>query len=192
MIYGERIRFRHMERTDLPRFVDYLNDPEVNWGLAVYLPLSMAAEEQWFVNMLKRPPAEQPLAIEVRSADPAGGADTWKLVGNCALLDIDWRNRYAEVGIFIGEKRLWNQGLGSEAMSVMLRHAFNTLLISCSVASTSSWSSSSGGVCSTTGTGSGSGSSATGGVTATPGTAPTRTTSWKAVIASGDCCPGLA
>ena len=106
MIYGERIRFRHMERTDLPRFVDYLNDPEVNWGLAVYLPLSMAAEEQWFVNMLKRPPAEQPLAIEVRAADPAGGSDTWKLVGNCALLDIDWRNRSAELGILIGDKRL--------------------------------------------------------------------------------------
>ena len=96
MIYGERIRFRHMERSDLPRFVDYLNDPEVNWGLAVYLPLSMAAEEQWFVNMLKRPAAEQPLAIEVRQPDPASGPDNWLLVGNCALLDIDWRNRSAE------------------------------------------------------------------------------------------------
>ena len=111
MIYGERIRFRHMERSDLPRFVDYLNDPEVNWGLAVYLPLSMAAEEQWFVNMLKRPAAEQPLAIEVRQLDPAGGPDTWLLVGNCALLDIDWRNRSAELGILIGEKEYWGQGL---------------------------------------------------------------------------------
>jgi diamine N-acetyltransferase len=127
MIYGERIRFRHMERSDLPRFVDYLNDPEVNWGLAVYLPLSMAAEEQWFVNMLKRPAAEQPLAIEVRQADPAGGADTWLLVGNCALLDIDWRNRSAELGILIGEKEYWGRGYGTETLRLLVKHAFETL-----------------------------------------------------------------
>jgi diamine N-acetyltransferase len=127
MIYGERIRFRHMERSDLPCFVDYLNDPEVNWGLAVYLPLSMAAEEQWFVNMLKRPAAEQPLAIEVRVPDAAGGADAWVLIGNCALLDIDWRNRSAELGILIGEKEYWGQGYGTETLRLLVKHAFETL-----------------------------------------------------------------
>ena len=29
MIYGERIRLRRDERTDLPKFVEWLNDPEV-------------------------------------------------------------------------------------------------------------------------------------------------------------------
>jgi diamine N-acetyltransferase len=127
MIYGERIRFRHMERTDLPRFVDYLNDPEVNWGLAVYLPLSMAAEEQWFENMLKRPAAEQPLAIEVRETNQTNGADSWMLIGNCALLDIDWRNRSAELGILIGDKDYWGRGFGTEAMQLLVKHAFETL-----------------------------------------------------------------
>ena len=127
MIYGERIRFRHMERSDLPRFVDYLNDPEVNWGLAVYLPLSMAAEEQWFENMLKRPAAEQPLAIEVHQSDPQRSDDTWTLIGNCALLDIDWRNRSGELGILIGEKDYWGQGYGTEAIRLLVKHAFETL-----------------------------------------------------------------
>jgi RimJ/RimL family protein N-acetyltransferase len=127
MIYGERIRFRHMERSDLPRFVDYLNDPEVNWGLAVYLPLSMAAEEQWFENMLKRPAAEQPLAIEAREVSTESGEETWKLIGNCALLDIDWRNRSAELGILIGDKDYWGKGYGTETMRLLVRHAFETL-----------------------------------------------------------------
>ena len=37
MIYGERIRFRHAERSDIPTFVGWLNDPEVTAG-DFYLP----------------------------------------------------------------------------------------------------------------------------------------------------------
>jgi hypothetical protein len=32
MIYGERIRFRGIERQDLPTFVMWINDPEVQRG----------------------------------------------------------------------------------------------------------------------------------------------------------------
>ena len=71
--------------------------------------------------MLKRPVDEQPLAIEVQQD---GG---WCIVGNCGLFNIDWRCRSAEVGIFIGEKGLWNQGYGSEAMRLLLKHGFETL-----------------------------------------------------------------
>jgi len=127
MIYGERIRFRHMERADLPRFVDYLNDPEVKDGLTIYLPRSMAAEEQWFDNMLKRQPAEQALAIEVRQPDPDSSTDTWVLVGNCTVEDIDWRNRSAELGILIGNKNYWGQGYGTESIRLLVKHAFETL-----------------------------------------------------------------
>jgi RimJ/RimL family protein N-acetyltransferase len=40
---------------------------------------------------------------------------------------MDWVNRSAEVGIFIGDKPSWNQGYGREAMRLMLKHAFETL-----------------------------------------------------------------
>jgi RimJ/RimL family protein N-acetyltransferase len=42
-------------------------------------------------------------------------------------MDINWKNRSAEVGIFIGDKRYWNQGYGRDAMVLMLRHAFYNL-----------------------------------------------------------------
>ena len=38
MFYGERIRLRRDERTDLPRFVEWLNDPEVRQYISVNLP----------------------------------------------------------------------------------------------------------------------------------------------------------
>jgi RimJ/RimL family protein N-acetyltransferase len=71
--------------------------------------------------MLKRPPDERPLVIEISEGDG------WRMIGNLSLLNIDWRNRSAEVGIFIGDKSCWNQGYGTEAMKLMLRHAFEML-----------------------------------------------------------------
>lgn len=121
MILGERVRLRAIERADLPHFVAWLNDPEVLQGLKIHYPLSLAHEEDWFESMLKRPVDEQPLAIEVQQDGE------WPIVGNCALFNIDWRCRSAEVGIFIGEKGLWNQGYGSEAMRLLLKHGFETL-----------------------------------------------------------------
>jgi diamine N-acetyltransferase len=121
MIPGERVRLRAIERDDLPRFVAWLNDPEVSRGLMLSTPLSMAQEEQWFSHMLERPVEEHPLAIDVNT--PEG----WTAVGNIALHAVDWKERSAEVGIFIGEKSLWNHGYGREAMQLMLRYAFNTL-----------------------------------------------------------------
>lgn len=121
MIYGERLRLRPPERGDLPQFVAWLNDPEVRQGLLIYLPLSMAQEEAWFENVLKRPPEEHPLVIEIRQGDG------WRMIGNCGVHLIDWKNRSAELGIFIGEKSLWDQGYGTEAMRLLLRHGFETL-----------------------------------------------------------------
>lgn len=121
MIFGKRIRLRAIERADLPRFVAWLNDPEVRRYLLQLTPLSIVEEEQWYESMLKRPMAEHPLVIEINA--PEG----WLPVGDIGLNSIDWVNRQAEVGIFIGEKRFWSQGYGTEAMRLMVKHGFNNL-----------------------------------------------------------------
>jgi hypothetical protein len=55
MIIGDRVRFRGIEREDIPTFVVWLNDPEVQAGVMLHAPLSRAAEENWFEGMIKRP-----------------------------------------------------------------------------------------------------------------------------------------
>lgn len=121
MIYGERIRLRRDERGDLPMFTQWLNDPEIRRYLSMNMPISLANEEGWFETMLKRPPEEQPLAIEIRDGDG------WRLIGNCGFFDIDWRARSSEVGIFIGDKSCWNKGYGTEVMRLLLKFGFETL-----------------------------------------------------------------
>jgi len=122
MINSERIRFRRDERADIQLFTKWLNDPDVHRYLGtVYLPLSMANEEQWFDSMLKRPLEEQPFAIEIKQGDG------WRLVGNCGFMDIHWTARCAEVGILIGDKTCWNKGYGTEVMRMLLQVGFGTL-----------------------------------------------------------------
>jgi len=121
MIPGKRIRLRAVERDDLPLFVQWLNDPEVTAGLMIIMPLSREEEQHWFDKIMAHPPAERPLAIEIKDAD------TWRLVGNCEFHDISPVNHSATVGIFIGDKSIWDSGYGTEAMQVMLKFGFESL-----------------------------------------------------------------
>ena len=127
MIYGERIRLRRNERSDVPRFVEWLNDPEVRRHLSMNLPISQASEEQWFEKTLKRPGNEQPFGIEIREDKPEGGNDRWRLIGNCGFMDVDNTARSAEVGLFIGDTSCWNKGYGTEVMRLLLQLGFETL-----------------------------------------------------------------
>jgi RimJ/RimL family protein N-acetyltransferase len=121
MIYGKRIRLRGVEKADVPKFHEWINDPDVNDGLEVYLPFSMADEEKWLENIGGHEQAEKPLAIEIRDGDG------WRMIGNCGFFNIEWANRAAEFGIMIGDKSVWNKGYGTEAVELILQHGFETL-----------------------------------------------------------------
>ena len=122
MIISERIRLRAIEREDTPRFVEWLNDLEVTAGLLIHLPLASWDETRWFENLANQPTEQRPLAVEARQ--PGG---PWVHIGNTGLHNINWTARSAEFGIFIGDKTFWNDGYGTEATRLMLKHGFETL-----------------------------------------------------------------
>jgi RimJ/RimL family protein N-acetyltransferase len=120
MIYGKKIRLRHVERADLPHFVRWLNTPETRQFLAGVYPFSNAEEELWFENRLKNSEAYANLfAIEV--------IESGELVGNIALHDISHRSRRAVLGIMIGDPINQNKGYGSDALRTLVRFAFESL-----------------------------------------------------------------
>ena len=121
VIYGKRVRLRSAERSDLEKFVEWINDPDVTAGLTLFLPMSSVDEEKWFETAMQRPQEEKPLVIDMKD-----GTD-WRLIGNSGFLDFDWVARTAEVGIMIGDKTVWDQGYGTETMNLILRHGFGTL-----------------------------------------------------------------
>ena len=86
-----------------------------------FLPLSMVEEENWFDQMMRSDAEQRPLAIEIREGE------SWQLAGNAGLFRLEWTNRSAEFGIFIGDKARWDKGHGTEVLQVILQHAFDTL-----------------------------------------------------------------
>jgi RimJ/RimL family protein N-acetyltransferase len=117
MFTGELVTLSAVERDYLPRYVEWLNDWEVRRCLAPTLPhpLTMQDEEEWF-NHQRADQDSRLFAILTRGES--------KLIGNCGLHGIDWINRHAIFGIFIGDKNYWDKGYGTDATHTLLRYAF--------------------------------------------------------------------
>ncbi len=122
-LIGNKIRLRASEPSDIPLFLKWINDPEVTENLMQHFPVSSVEEEHWYNKMIEKPAAEHVFVIEINKEDP----EIWQPIGNIQFLDINWRVRKTEVGIMIGEKQFWDQGYGTEAIRVMLKHGFETL-----------------------------------------------------------------
>ena len=128
MVYGDGVRLRSIERDDLPRFVQWLNDPETRQGLAVRFPMGMAEEEHWFEENLKAEPGLRALALDAHAESPAPAATAnWTHIGGTGFHKIDWGDRWGEIGILIGNKEYWNRGYGTEATRTLVRWGFDGL-----------------------------------------------------------------
>ena len=126
MILGQRIRLRPIEKDDLARYVKWFSDPELRSYLAAHLPISQAQEEKWFEQMLANKERNtQPWAIDAQPADMAVGP--WVHIGGCGLHEIDWRHRWAELGIVIGARDYWGRGYGTDAVQTLTGWAFDML-----------------------------------------------------------------
>lgn len=120
MIRAERLYLRAIERDDLERCHDWMNDEELRATLAQRYPLSLAREADWIERATRgQDPSELNFAICLAQGD--------RHIGNCGLMAIDRDNRTATLGIFIGEKDCRGQGFGTEAVRALCRFAFGEL-----------------------------------------------------------------
>jgi len=120
MLQGEKVRLRPIERDDLPRFVRWFSDPEVRRHLILYMPPSMAQEEQWFERLQQRLARNEDVVLAIETLEGVH-------IGNIGLHRINWKDRNAELGIVIGEKEYWDQGYGTDAIRTLLRVAFEEM-----------------------------------------------------------------
>ncbi len=116
-IHGTMVRLRAIERGDLPAFVRWLNDPDVIRYLQRYWPLSLAEEERWFESKVQSA-SDRLFAVQTLDGE---------LIGSIGLHDLDWKERRATLGIVLGEKDFWGQGYGTDAITAVLRFAFDAL-----------------------------------------------------------------
>jgi RimJ/RimL family protein N-acetyltransferase len=95
----------------------WMNDPDVNYFLAVFLPQTKAKEGEWFDGAGKDD-KNVVFAIEILEG---------RHIGMIGLHNINWKDRTAMTGTVIGEKELWGKGYGTDAKMLLLDFAFNSL-----------------------------------------------------------------
>ena len=122
IIEGESVALGVIVEEDLEKFWFWVNDKEVMQYLSdnlFYKIYTLTMEKQWLDSVLRGQKDTLAFAILL--------PPEYKLIGITSLGNIDWRNRNAELAIFIGEKDLWGRGLGTEALVLLLDYAFNVL-----------------------------------------------------------------
>lgn len=109
-------RLRRLRHDDVPTLMAWDNDPDL-FELTGKKFRHDDDEKDWWNNLVRD-----------RSRLMFGIVDdNGRLIGDVELLQILWRAREAEVRISIGDKSLWNQGLGTEALKEAIVAAFHFL-----------------------------------------------------------------
>ena len=122
MLRGKRVVLRPVMRTDAKNCIKWFNDLEVTQYLLMYLPVTDVSEEKWIEDLnTKKQGTDVVFVIEVVSGKKKTP------IGTIGLHKIDWKNRDAEMGIAIGEKKFWSNGYGTEATRLVLDYAFSHL-----------------------------------------------------------------
>lgn len=116
---GEKCYLSPIQPEDAELWTAWMNDLEVTVPLGdeAYLPYSLEKMRAEVAEAIRR--QDHIFTIVECAGD--------RPVGRCLLFSIDAVNRSAMMGIVIGEKTAWNQGLGTEATRLLLDYAFNLL-----------------------------------------------------------------
>ncbi len=118
MLIGDRTRLRPLERQDLPLWQKWMNDPEVMyWASGGYPPMTMFSLDE-LEKLLERDRGREDAGrymVETLEGRP---------IGTVSYREVGAQARACTVGINIGEKDLWGQGYGTDALRVLLRYLF--------------------------------------------------------------------
>ncbi|RJR31629.1 N-acetyltransferase [Candidatus Parcubacteria bacterium] len=115
ILKGKKANLRPLKISDAHRWVNWLNDREVNQFLEI-TRIDLKGEKKAILGMLKDKNNYQ-FAIETKDGIHIGG---------CGLKDII-RNGRCELGIVIGDKNYWSAGYGTDVIGLLLKFGFERL-----------------------------------------------------------------
>ena len=110
------VSIRRFEKTDIPKKVEWINNPENNQFLHYDIPISVESTEKWFDSH----------AGDDTRYDAVIEADGVP-VGIIGLLEIDRKNSKAEYYVTIGETSYKGKGVAKAASRLILEYGFETI-----------------------------------------------------------------
>lgn len=117
MYKGELVRFREITEEDIDVLKHQINDYELKKFSAKGIPYPTSIE-----NMKKM----------LFEKDEKRGSFSFAVedlkekifIGTCGMNYVDWKNRYASIGISITDKNYWGKGYGTDAVKLIVKFIF--------------------------------------------------------------------
>lgn len=119
MITGKKVYFTAIESSSLEQLRAWRNTPDLRQYFREYREISSDMQKKWFYERV----LENKNQVDFEIHD----IQTNSLIGHCSLNYIDWINKNAEFGIYIGDTKFRSGGFGSDALRLLLEYGFNTL-----------------------------------------------------------------
>lgn len=110
------VTIRKFEREDIPKKVEWINNPANNQFLHYDIPIEVGKTQRWFDNNVGR--TDRYDAVIVADGVPCG---------TIGLLSIDQKNSKAEYYIAMGEINLKGKGVSTAASKLILDYGFYEL-----------------------------------------------------------------
>lgn len=117
ILEGQRVRLRPVQPGDLPKFAEWLADPEVRrWLAALPEAPTLQDELEWYEDSRANP---DNVLWSIETVDG-------RLIGTVELRVAPHANR-AELGIAIQDKSQWSKGYGTDTVRQVLEYTFEEL-----------------------------------------------------------------
>lgn len=120
-LVGDRIYLAPKGASDeeVEKFTEWMNDFQVTdyIGSSARM-MTLNEEKEWLENFNKNNKNRNFNIIELNKD---------KLIGTISLENLNWTDRSATLGIFIGDKDYRNSGYGTEAIKLLLEYGFRYL-----------------------------------------------------------------
>ncbi|ABR31666.1 acetyltransferase [Thermosipho melanesiensis] len=120
MIEGKFVRLREYKREDLEKARAFINNFEIKKNLILGIPFPLRVEDEikWYEEINPHSEKSYSFAIELKEIE--------EYIGGCGIFNINWKNSFCEVGIFLGPEYL-SKGYGAEAMKLLVNFIFTEM-----------------------------------------------------------------
>lgn len=123
MIHGDLTTLRAIEREDLDALWRWYNDPAVMYFWAEPHKVVSRDELEGRYAGLGGPTGQSHWLL-ITTRDEHGRGEP---IGRIGYVELDRRNRHAEIALKIGERAYWGRGYGTDALRTFLGYLFHEL-----------------------------------------------------------------
>lgn len=118
MIVGEKVTLRALNLEDSKIILRWVNNPNLKHLTGTVYPVSDIEHDSWYKAKINDS-RDKVFGIQFNQNN--------MLLGVIGFKNIDYINRNAELYVYIGEEDYWGKGIGSEAISMLIKFSFEEL-----------------------------------------------------------------